>query len=85
MKHRRLIRITCAACLLLCAGSFAYRAAAATLLNLSAGGRRARPAALRPCTLLRGKKLFTLAGYELNATFTPGGDFHRFEISTSGG
>ena len=81
MKHRRLLRLTCAACLLLCAGSFAYRAAADTLLSLSAGGRHTKAADPRPCPLLHGKQLFTLAGYELNATFTPGGEFYCFEIS----
>lgn len=81
MKHRRLMRLACAACLLLCAGSFAYRAAAATLLDLSAEARRAKPPAPRPCPLLYGKRLFTLAGYELNATFTPGGEFYCFEIN----
>ena len=81
MKHRRLFRLTCAACLLLCAGSFAYRAAAATLLNLSADSRRSRTTAPRPCPLLHGRQLFTLAGYELNATFTPGGEFYCFEIN----
>lgn len=81
MKHRRLMRLARAACLLLCAGSFAYRAAAATLHDLSAVGRQAEAAAPRPCPLLYGKRLFTLAGYELNATFTPGGEFYCIEIN----
>lgn len=84
MKHRRLMRLTCAACLLLCAGSFAYHAAAATMLDLSAGGRRVEPSAPRPCPLLYGKRLITFAGYELDATFTPGGEFYCFEINKSG-
>ena len=81
MKHLRLLRLTCAACLLLCAASFAYRAAAATVHDLSAGGGQAQAATPRPCLLLHGKRLFTLAGYEVNASFTPGGNFHRVEIS----
>jgi hypothetical protein len=85
MKHLRLLRLTCAACLLSCAASFAYRAAAATVDNISAGSSHAQQAATpRPCLLLHGKRLFTLAGYEVNASFTPGGKFHRVEIQKSG-
>ena len=82
MKHLRLLRLTCAACLLLCAASFAYRAPAATVHNISAKSGHAQQAATpQPCLLLHGKRLFTLAGYEVNASFTPGGNFHRIEIS----
>lgn len=80
MKHRRLLRLACAACLLVCAASFAYRAAAATFIQ----ERGVKPAATRPCILLRGKQLATFAGYELNATFTPDGKFFRFEINEAG-
>ena len=78
MKPRRLIRLTCAACLLLCAGSFAYRAAAAAT-------RQAGAAAPCSAVLLHGKQLLTFAGYELNVTFTPGGDFYCFEIQRGKG
>ncbi len=81
MMRRRLLRLTCAFCLLLGAGPFAYRAAAKTLFNFSAGSRQAKAHRTQPCTLLHGKQLFTLAGYELNATFTPNGEFHCFEIN----
>ena len=84
MKHLRLLRLTCAACLLLCAASFAYRAAAATVHNISAKSSHAQAATPQPCLLLHGKRLFTLAGYEVNASFTPGGNFHRVEIQKSG-
>ncbi|HEX6624091.1 MAG TPA: hypothetical protein VF064_10295 [Pyrinomonadaceae bacterium] len=83
MKHLRLLRLTCAAYLLLCAASFAYRAAAATVHDISAGSGHAQTATPRPCLLLHGKRLFTLAGYEVNASFTPGGKFHSFELVSS--
>lgn len=77
MKHPRLSRLACAACLLCCAAPFAYRAAAATFIKAS----HVKPAAPCPRVLLRGKQLVTLAGYELNASFTPDGRFYRFEIN----
>lgn len=67
MKHPKLLRLACAACLLCCAATFIKASVAKT-------------AAPRPCILLRGKQLATLAGYELNASFTPDGRFYRFEI-----
>jgi hypothetical protein len=80
MKHLRFLRLTCAACLLSCAASFAYRAPAATVHNIPAKSGHAQAATPRPCLLLHGKRLFTLAGYEVNASFTPGGNFHSFEL-----
>ena len=56
-------------------------AAAATVHDISARSSHAQAATPQPCLLLHGKRLFTLAGYEVNASFTPGGKFHRVEIS----
>jgi hypothetical protein len=83
MKHKRLARLICMACVLSCASLFAYHAVAAP--KRSAGTcsepvsvvHQARPA---PQVLLRGERLFTFAGYELDVSFTPGGEVVSFEL-----
>lgn len=70
-------RMACAACLMLVAAC-AYKVSASAL-------RRAEPA---PCVVrhepvLRGTRLFTLAGYQLNVAFTSGGRLLYFDITES--
>lgn len=83
MKRRKLLRLMCAACLLLCAGVFAYRAAA-SVRELAPHGSAAKDAREASRVILRGKRLVTVAGYELNASFSPGGDFFCFELRAIG-
>lgn len=83
MKHKRLARLICMACVLSCASLFAYHAAAAPTRS---AGKCAEPAPVinqaqpAPQVLLRGERLFTFAGYELDVSFTPGGEVVSFEL-----
>lgn len=85
LKHKRLARLICMVSALSCASLFAYHAAAAATTTRNAGKcseskfvvRRTPPA---PQVLLRGERLFTFAGYELDVSFTPGGEVFSFEV-----
>lgn len=83
MKSMRLAGMVCAAYLLLSANAHTHRAAA-RVQDFSAAGRVASAALAEPRALLHGERLFTIAGYELNASFTPGGEFFCFELRAVG-
>lgn len=78
MRTGRWKRIACAACLLLVVAC-TYRASA---LPLQTRAEQApESAAAEP--LVRGERVLTLGGYELNIAFTPAGRLVCFDITKS--
>jgi hypothetical protein len=74
MRSRRWKRIACAACLsLVIAGS--YKALAVPLRGPASAAPKVEEA------VLYGRRLLTLGGYQLNASFTPAGRLVCFEIA----
>ncbi|HEV3470626.1 MAG TPA: hypothetical protein VG148_14985 [Pyrinomonadaceae bacterium] len=78
MRTGRLKSIACAACLLLTVAGV-YKASA---LPLRLPARHA-PTAAAPEPLLRGERVFTFGGYQLNIAFTPGGRLVCFDITAA--
>jgi hypothetical protein len=80
MKMRRWKKIACAACLSACT-ALTYQAFAASSAVRPDESRAPRRAA--PQTVLHGKGLVRLGGYELNVSFTPGGQLVCFDITAA--
>jgi hypothetical protein len=77
MRTGRWKRIACAACLLLVVAC-TYRASA---LPPHTRTQRAPESAAEP--LVRGERVLTFGGYELNIAFTPAGRLVCFDITKS--
>lgn len=73
MRSERWKRIACAVCLLLVVG--AYKASAVPLRGPSAAAPRIEE------SILHGRRLLTLGGYQLNVSFTPAGRLVCFDIA----